>query len=117
MRGMWFLSFLLAGMSSSKMSGLGMTLQTPLPLTEPEAEASDGKNHILTVLDESDQRFQEISIDFKNAGMSVNQVEMLQNGILWKRYVTEREMILEQRKKTGFVSRLKFIQTTILLFQ
>ncbi|GFR81892.1 poly [ADP-ribose] polymerase [Elysia marginata] len=87
-------------MALSKMSGLGMTLQTPSPLTEPKADADDGKHHTLTLLSDSDERFQEIAIDFKNAGMRVTQVEMLANGILWKRYATEREMILEQRKKT-----------------
>ncbi|RUS81602.1 hypothetical protein EGW08_010615 [Elysia chlorotica] len=88
-------------MALSKMSGLGMTLQKPSPLTEPEVASSNGKHHSLTVLSESDERFKEISIDFKNAGMGVTKVEMLQNGILWKRYATEREMIIEQRQKTG----------------
>ena len=84
-------------MSSSKMSGLGMTLQTPPQLVEPNVDGS----HTLTTLERTDQRFQEISVDFKNAGMNVIQVEMLQNSVLWKRYATERNLILEQREKIG----------------
>lgn len=77
-----------------------MTLQTPPSLSEPEIDAGDDKHHTLTVLNNSDERFKEIAIDFNNAGMNVTQVEMLANKHLWKRYATEREMILEQRKKS-----------------
>ncbi|GFN82460.1 hypothetical protein PoB_000896600 [Plakobranchus ocellatus] len=86
------------------MAGLGMTLQTPKVLIEPELDPENENGHILTELDETDERFKEIDIDFKNAGMKVLKLEMLQNNHLWKRYATERNLILEQREKidSGF---------------
>jgi hypothetical protein len=84
---------------ASKMTGLGMALQEPEPLFEPVflEEDDDNRPFTLTTVNSNEAMYKEICIDFENADIIVVSIEKLTNLHLWKRYVTERDLMLQQR--------------------
>ncbi|CAL1530918.1 unnamed protein product [Lymnaea stagnalis] len=85
---------------SSKLVGLGMALQEPDTLVEPDEIIMNAIDEafLLDELNPDDKSYKEIKIDFENAGLKVTKIEKLTNAHLCKRYITERNLMLGQRK-------------------
>uniref|UniRef100_A0A0B6ZRX6 Poly [ADP-ribose] polymerase n=1 Tax=Arion vulgaris TaxID=1028688 RepID=A0A0B6ZRX6_9EUPU len=84
---------------ASKMAGLGMALQEPEPLAEQFSfgDHEETEDFSLVPVSSNENIYKEIFIDFENADIAVVKVERLKNPHLWKRYVTERDLMSSQR--------------------
>ncbi|BFY97584.1 hypothetical protein BsWGS_00624 [Bradybaena similaris] len=82
---------------TTKFAGLGMALQEPL--FEPYFSEDNEENSAftLTPVSQNDSVYKEVCIDFDNADLTVVKIERLNNSHLWKRYVTERDLMISQR--------------------
>lgn len=77
-----------------------MTLQEPDLLEEPDEVKITANDEVflLNELKPDDRSYKEINIDFENAGLQVIKIEKLTNPHLCKRFITERNLMLGQRK-------------------
>ncbi|CAG5133980.1 unnamed protein product [Candidula unifasciata] len=83
---------------TSKFSGLGMALQEPLFEPNLSEDTEDSSTYSLTTVSENDNVYKEVCIDFDNADLTVLKIERLTNSHLWKRYETERNLMIKQRR-------------------